>query len=91
MLLTETLPHVFHPIRRLGNSKERFSTISAYKPPSAPKLMSSKKMPYIVDCTGAPGLVVMSNWRCAPAGDASRAESATDDRIRFSFIFCFSL
>ena len=38
---------------------ERFLIISAYKPPSAAKLMSSKKMPHMVDETGA---IILSAW-----------------------------
>ena len=37
-----------HPIKGFSNSKERFFIISAYKPPSAAKLMSSKNKPNIV-------------------------------------------
>lgn len=35
-------------------SKDRFCTSSAYSPPSAARLMSSKKTPYIVSSIAAP-------------------------------------
>lgn len=35
-------------------SKDRFWTSSAYRPPSAARLMSSKKTPYIVSSIFAP-------------------------------------
>ena len=38
----------FQPISGCVNSKERFFTNSAYNPPSAARLMSSKKIPHIV-------------------------------------------
>jgi len=42
------------PIRASGNSKEPFFTSSAYSPPSAPKLMSSKKIPHMAGLIFAP-------------------------------------
>ena len=55
-LLGESL---LQPIMGSGNSKPRFFTSSAYSPPSAPKLMSSKKIPHIAGLNAAPGL---STW-----------------------------
>src|SRR5262245_27769314 len=43
----------------LVNSNERFFTSSAYSPPSAPRLMSSKKIPHMAGLIGAP---VRSAW-----------------------------
>src|ERR1051325_6067902 len=46
----------FQPIQGAGNSNERFFTRSGYKPPSAAKLMSSKKSPKRGEVMFAPGL-----------------------------------
>ena len=54
---TFTLPKVFQPCKGLSYSKERLTIFSAYRPPSAAKLMSSRKIPYIVGWMGMPGAV----------------------------------
>ena len=51
-----TLPNGCQPVKASGNSNERFLISSAYSPPSAAKLMSSKNMPYIAGFTEATGL-----------------------------------
>src|SRR5471032_545951 len=74
---------VVHPMRGSGNSKPRFLTSSAYNPPSAPKLMSSKKTPHIAGLIDAPGrstltVRVTAGRRAGPA----RASPSADKKRR---------
>lgn len=45
---------VYELLSAVEYSKDRFCTSSAYSPPSAARLMSSKKTPYIVSSIFAP-------------------------------------
>lgn len=45
---------VYDLLSSVEYSKDRFCTSSAYRPPSAARLMSSKKTPYIVLSIAAP-------------------------------------
>lgn len=45
---------VYDLLSTVEYSKDRFCTSSAYRPPSAARLMSSKKTPYIVSSIFAP-------------------------------------
>jgi hypothetical protein len=45
---------VYDLLSSVEYSKDRFCTSSAYRPPSAARLMSSKKTPYIVSSIFAP-------------------------------------
>jgi hypothetical protein len=60
---------LIQPIIGSGNSNAPFFTSSALKPPSAPKLMSSKNAPHIAGLMLAPGLsastVIVTGWACA--------------------------
>lgn len=45
---------VYEELSAVEYSKDRFWTSSAYRPPSAARLMSSKKTPYMVSSIFAP-------------------------------------
>src|SRR5690606_38893499 len=79
-----------HPINGASNPKVLFLTISAYKPPSAAKLISSKKTPYIVGWILVIDLVKSTSkfvfWAVAKKLFSNKPQTVLFV-IKFNFIF----
>lgn len=56
-MVAQEVSDVYEPLSAFEYSKDRFCTSSAYRPPSAARLMSSKKTPYIVSSILAPAVL----------------------------------
>src|SRR4051812_45756241 len=86
------------PVSGSVNSKDRFFTRSGYRPPSAAKLMSSKKTPNIVGEIGGPGrlmsMVTMAwfwSGACPVAAIAAVAITASTPRPARARRRCFDV